>query len=196
MTIQHSRTEHLAEYATHLKNLTQQDRYTRFGYAVSPESIDVMILNMLYHADQHHLFTYYQDNRIVGFGHLARDDADWELAVSVDHAYQGRGIANELMSHMIAWGKVHGIHVVFMHCITDNQRIQHLARKHGLKTLSREGHEITAQVELPPATALDYTTNFVSEQQELAKDIVRLQRAWLKNWIQPAHDHSNTNCVS
>jgi hypothetical protein len=78
-----------------------------------------------------------------------------------------------------------------MHCITDNQKIQHLARKHGLKTMSRAGHEITAQVELPLATALDYTTNFVSEQRELAKDIVRLQRAWLKNWMRPAHNHNN-----
>jgi len=187
MKIQHSHTEHLAEYATHLKNLPEQDRYTRFGYAVSPESIDAMILNMLYHQDQHHLFTYYQDDRIVGFGHLARDDADWELAVSVERDYQGRGIADQLMAHMIAWGKTHGVHVVFMHCITGNQKIQHLARKHGLKTMSRAGHEITAQVELPPATALDYTTNFVSEQRELAKDIVRLQRTWLKNWINPNH---------
>jgi ribosomal protein S18 acetylase RimI-like enzyme len=191
MKIQHSRTEHLAEYAQHLKDLKNEDRYTRFGYAVSAVTIDAMILNMLYHQDQHHLFTYLADGHIVGFGHLAREGSDWELAVSVEHSYQGRGIANELMEHMIAWGKVHGVHSVFMHCISDNQRIQHLARKHGLKTMSREGHEITAQVELPRATALDYTTSFVTEQQELAKDIVRLQRAWLKNWIQPAHDHSN-----
>ena len=187
MTIQHSRTEHLAEYAIHLKNLTEQDRYTRFGYAVSPESIDAMILNMLYHQDQHHLFTYYQDNHIVGFGHLARNETDWELAVSVDYEYQGRGIAGELMTHMIAWGKVHGVHAVFMHCITDNQKIQHLARKHGLKTMSRAGHEITAQVRLPDATVLDYTANFVAEQQELAKDIAKLQRTWLKNWIKPTN---------
>jgi len=185
MTIQHSRTEHLAEYATHLKNLTEQDRYTRFGYAASAESIDAMILNMLYNQNQHHLFTYRCDNRIVGFGHLAREGQDWELAVSVEHEYQRRGIADELMTHMIAWGKVHGVHAVFMHCITDNQKIQHLARKHGLKTMSRSGHEITAQVQLPDATVLDYTTNFVAEQQELAKDIAKLQRTWFKNWIKP-----------
>lgn len=187
MKIHHSHTEHLAEYAAHLKNLTDQDRYTRFGYAASPQAIDQMILNMLYNQSQHHLFTYRVDDRIVGFGHLAREDSDWELAVSVDHEYQGRGIANELMTHMIAWGKVHGVHAVFMHCITDNQRIQHLARKHGLKTMSRAGHEITAQVQLPDATVLDYTTNFVAEQQALAKDIVKLQRTWIKNWIKPKY---------
>jgi len=191
MKIQQSRTEHLAEYAQHLKNLRDEDRYTRFGYAAGPAAIDAMILNMLYHPDQHHLFTYYTDNHIVGFGHLAREGSDWELAVSVEHSYQGRGIANQLMEHMIAWGKVHGVHSVFMHCISDNQQIQHLARKHGLKTMERTGHEITAQVKLPDPTALDYTTNFLNEQRELAQDIAKLQETWFKNWMFLKHDHSN-----
>lgn len=185
MKIQHSRTEHLAEYARHLKGLPDDDRYTRFGYAVSVAAIDSMILNMLYCQDQHHLFTYYLDNHLVGFGHLARENTDWELAVSVEHEYQGRGIANELMDHMIAWGKVHGVHSVFMHCIADNQKIQHLARKHGLKTMERSGHEITAQVKLPDPTVLDYTANFINEQRELAQDIAKLQGAWIKNWVSP-----------
>jgi ribosomal protein S18 acetylase RimI-like enzyme len=191
MKIHYESVDVLDLYAKHLKNLTPEDRYTRFCYQIKDEAIDQLILSMLYRRSDHYLFSASIDNEIVGFVHMARDGADWELAVSVEHQYQGRGIADELMSHMIAWGKVHAVHVVFMHCITDNQKIQHLARKHGLKTLSREGHEITAQVELPRATALDYTASFVTEQQELAKDIVRLQRTWLKNWIHPAHDNSN-----
>lgn len=185
MKIQHSQTEHLAAYAQHLKNLNDDDRFTRFGYAASPAAIDAMILNMLYHQKHHHLFTYYQDNHIVGFGHLASEQSEWELAVSVEHLYQGRGIANELMEHMIAWGKVHGVNSVFMHCIADNRKIQHLARKHGLKTMERAGHEITAQVQLPDPTVLDYTTNFINEQRALVEDIAKLQGAWIKNWVAP-----------
>lgn len=182
MKIQHSRIEHLAEYAEHLKNLNDEDRYTRFGYAASNQAIDQMILNIVYNQQDHHIFVYYTDGHIAGFGHLAREESDWELAVSVERAYQGRGIADELMSHMIAWGKTHGVEVVYMHCITENQKIQHLARKHGLKTWDRSGHELTARVKLPEPTVLDYTTNFVREQGELAADMVKLQRAWLRNW--------------
>jgi GNAT superfamily N-acetyltransferase len=189
--IQHSHTEHLAEYAKHLKSLGDEDRYTRFGYAASEESIDQMILNIVYNREDHHIFTYREDSKIVGFGHLAREGSDWELAVSVDRNYQGRGIANELMNHMIAWGKTHGVEVLYMHCITENQKIQHLARKHGLKAWDRAGHELTARVKLPDPTVLDYTTNFVREQGELAADIVRLQRAWLRNWTGTSNDHSH-----
>lgn len=189
MTIQHSRTEYLADYAEHLKNLTAEDRYTRFGYAASAATIDQIILNIVYNQEDHHIFTYYTDSKIVGFGHLAREDDAWELAVSVDSGYQGRGIANQLMDHMIAWGKTHGVEVLYMHCITENQKIQHLARKHGLKAWNRTGHELTAKVKLPEPTVFDYTTNFVREQGELAADIVRLQRAWLRNWTGALNDH-------
>lgn len=182
MKIQHSHIDYLDKYAEHLKSLDDEDRYTRFGYAASPATIDQMILNILYNQHDHHIFTYYLDDHIVGFGHLAREGTDWELAVSVEKSYQGQGIANELMDHMIDWGKTHGVEVVFMHCITENQKIQHLARKHGLKTMDRSGHELTAKVKLPDPTVIDYTANFMREQGELAADIVRLQRAWLRNW--------------
>lgn len=191
MKIQHSKTEYLREYAEHLKALSNEDRYTRFGYAASAATIDQMILNILYHAEDHHIFTYYSDKHILGFGHLAREDDAWELAVSVDRDYQGRGIADELMSHMIAWGKTHGVEVLYMHCITENQKIQHLARKHGLKAWDRSGPELTARVQLPEPTVLDHTANFMREQGELAADIVKLQRAWLRNWAGTANDHSH-----
>ncbi len=191
MKIQHSHIEHLREYSKHLKNLTNEDRYTRFGYAASAEAIDQMILNILYNQDDHHIFTYYADKRVVGFGHLAREGTDWELAVSVDKEFQGRGIANELMDYMIDWGKTHGVEVLYMHCITENQKIQHLARKHGLRAWDRSGHELTAKVRLPEPTVLDYTANFVREQSELAADIVRLQRVWLRNWTSNTNDHSH-----
>jgi len=191
MKIQHSRIEYLCKYAEHLKNLSIEDRYTRFGYAVSDQSIDSMILRILYNQAQHHIFTYYINEHIVGFGHLAQENDAWELAVSVDKEHQGRGIANELMDHMIAWGKTHGVEVLYMHCITENRKIQHLARKHGLKSWDRTGHELTSRVRLPEPTVFDYTANFVREQSDIAADIVRLQRAWLCNWTGKINDHSN-----
>ncbi len=188
MKIKHSVLEHLSEYSAHLKNLDDTDRYTRFGYAVNAQAIDQLILNILYNQKDHHIFTYKSNEQIVGFGHLARDDSNWELAVSVDKQYQGQGIANELMNHMIAWGKTHGVHVVYMHCITDNKKIQHLARKHGLKTIERVGTDVTAQVELPNPTPVDYMVGLAQEQSELATDIMKLQRRWIKRWTNPELD--------
>lgn len=166
----------LHEYAQHLKNLTTEDRYTRFGYSIKDETIDAVILNILYNPNDHHLFVAEVDDKIIGFGHLAREGADWELAVSVDHDYQGQGIGNALMDEMIKWGKLHDVHSVFMHCITENRKIQHLARKHGLRTVERSGAEITAQVELPDPTIVDYARNYLAEQRQLMSQMTELQK--------------------
>jgi len=151
----------------------------------SHASIDQMILNILYNPADHHIFTYQVDEQLVGFGHLAHSDQSWELAVSVEYMHQGKGIANALMAHMIVWAKTHDIDTVFMHCISQNTKIQHLARKHGLTAVTRSGQDITAHVQLPEPTVLDYTHSLIQEQTELATDIVRMQRTWIQKWINP-----------
>lgn len=182
MKIQQGDISVLADYARHLKNLSDADRYTRFCYNIKDETIDQFILTVLYHPNDHHLFTASVDNKLVGFGHLAREGDNWELAVSIDSEYQGQGIANQLMDQMIVWGKTRGIHSVFMHCITQNTKIQHLARKHGLRTVERDGAEVTSRVDLPAPTPMDYTTQFLHEQQNILEQIVDLQRRMIKNF--------------
>ena len=84
-------------------------------------------------------------------------------------------------SFMIPWAQIHGVHNVFMHCITQNQKIQHLAVKHGLRTIERDSGEITSKVELPTPTAVDYTTEFLKEQRDLYDQIQTLQRQMIQN---------------
>lgn len=181
MKIQHRGIEVLDAYAQHLKKLSPEDKLTRFCYAIKDEAIDQLILNILYNQPDHHLFTATEDDVIVGFGHLAREGDDWEFAVSVDSDYQGQGIANKLLGFIIPWAQIHGVHNVYMHCIAQNQKIQHLARKHGLRTVDRDGGEITSRVELPAPTAVDYTAEFLKEQRELYNQIQILQRQMVQN---------------
>ncbi len=181
MKIQHSSVEVLDSYSRHLKNLTPEDRYTRFCHHIKDEQIDQFILSILYNQHNHHLFTATVDSNTVAFGHLAREGNDWELAVSVDKNYQGQGIGNKLMSFVIPWAQIHGVHNVFMHCITHNQKIQHLARKHGLRTVDRDGAEVTSQVELPKPTPVEYTNEFLKEQRELLSQIQQLQNRMVQN---------------
>jgi len=181
MKIQHADVGVLAAYARHLKNLSEVDRYTRFCYNIKDEAIDQFILSILYNQDEHHLFTATVNDTIVGFGHLARESEDWELAVSVDSGYQGQGVANRIMDFMIDWGKTRGVHSVFMHCITQNAKIQHLARKHGLRMVERAGAEVTSRVDLPAPTPMDYTADFMREQRELMDQMHDIQRRLLAN---------------
>ena len=181
MKIQHADVSSLAAYATHLKSLSETDKYTRFCYNIKDEAIDQFILSMLYHFDDHHLFTATLDDEILGFGHLAREGNDWELAVSVEGSHQGQGVADKIMNFMIDWGTTRGVHSVFMHCITQNAKIQHLARKHGLRMVERDGAEVTSRVDLPPATPMNYTADFIREQKDLLDQMTDIQRRMWAN---------------
>jgi RimJ/RimL family protein N-acetyltransferase len=102
--------------------------------------------------------------------------------VSVEKQFQGRGIGSNLIGFMVKWGQTRGMHSVFMHCISDNQKIQHMARKYGLKTVQRDGHEITALLQVPPPTATDYMTNHLIEQNRIMAEMVNLQRELLASF--------------
>jgi GNAT superfamily N-acetyltransferase len=180
--IKYCDTSDFKDYAQHLKGLPAHDRATRFGYSASDYNIDQLILNMLYHPENHHLFVFRHDDQAIGFTHLAECASGWELAVSVASEFQGQGIANQLMIYTIDWARTHGVDSVFMHCIRENQRIQHLATKHGLEVIERSGADITAQVTLPPPTTSDYTVDFVREQQDLLDQMLALQQQWLTNF--------------
>lgn len=181
MKINHVDINALPAYARHLKNLSEMDRYTRFCYNIKDETIDRLILSMLYHFEDHHLFTATLGDKILGFGHLAREGDNWELAVSVEGKHQGQGVADRIMMFMVDWGTTRGVHSVFMHCITQNAKIQHLARKHGLRMVERDGAEVTSQVDLPRPTPLDYTAEYIREQHELYNQIKDLQSRLFAN---------------
>lgn len=181
MKINHVDINALPAYARHLKNLSETDRYTRFCYNIKDEAIDQFILSMLYNFEDHHLFTATLGDKILGFGHLAREGDNWELAVSVEADHQGQGVADRIMVFMIDWGTTRGVHSVFMHCITQNSKIQHLARKHGLRMVERDGAEVTSRVDLPLPTPMDYTAEYIREQHELYNQIKDLQARLFAN---------------
>lgn len=182
MNIEKLTASKLKYYAEHLKNLTDKDKHTRFCFSVSNDGIDKFILSILYSLEKHHIFVAKENGKILGYVHLANIDKDsWELAISVNADQQGSGVGNKLMSHAITWAKIQGIESMFMNCISNNKKIQHLAEKHGLKVISNEGGDITAKVDLPNASYLDRLYNFTSEQSELFGKISQLNNKVFSN---------------
>ena len=183
MIIQHADLYSLSLYGDHLKALPQEDRASRFGYAIQDQGIDQFILTILrYHAD-HKLWTATVDDKIVGWGHMAKNhDDSWELAVSVDHDYQRRGIGNELITTMLKWAKIHNIHEVYMHCIEENRVIQHLATKNELKLKERGDGERTNAIKLSEPTIFEITDERVREQTEIFKQMGDLRAKLTVLW--------------
>lgn len=188
ITYVHTNIYKISDYARHLKELDTSDRYSRFGYHASDYNIDQLVLGMCYSPKDHELWYARTDAGRVGWGHMAKNsDGSWELAVSVDKQFQRQGIANNLMSEMITWAKFHHISEVYMHCIEDNRVIQHLAKKHELKTKERGEGERTAAIEVPEPSFIETNTQLFKEQAEIVKEIARLRGKLANLWLNPNH---------
>lgn len=183
LQIHHTNIYKIPEYSRHLKKLPDHDKYSRFGYNVSDYNIDQLVLNMCYHPLDHELWYAMTDDIRVGWGHMAKNsDGSWELAVSVEHAYQRQGIGDKLISSMLEWAKFHHVPEVYMHCIEDNRVIQHLALKHELKTRVKEGGERTAALTVPEATMFEANAQLWKEHNEIMNEFAKLRKRYNDLW--------------
>ena len=184
MYIKQSDIFSLKDYAEHLKALPEKDKYSRFGFKINDFSIDQLMLRIAYEPDNHVLWRATDsDDTYVGWGHMAKDGNSWELAVSVDHAHQGKGIGSKLIKDMLEWAKYKNIDEVYMHCIEDNKVIQHLAQKHGLKTRERGGGERTAAIEIPEPNLFEVNTQLWKEHSAIMSEYADLRRRLNNLWF-------------
>jgi GNAT superfamily N-acetyltransferase len=183
ISIEHTNTRYIGSYGKHLKQLTLDDKRSRFGYAISDANIDQLILNIVYDPSQHELWSVSIDDEIVGWGHMAKNaDNSWELAVSVDKKFQQKGIGNKLIGEMLIWAKIFHISEVYMHCIEDNKVIQHLANKHGLQTRYRGAGERTATIVIPEPTFFDVNDHRWKEHALILREYANLRKRWTDLW--------------
>ena len=184
--ITHTNIYTIGQYSKHLKNLTSEDKLSRFGHMVSDYNIDQLILSMCYHPDEHELWFCSVDGQRVGWGHMAKNkDGSWELAVSVDKEHQRKGVGNKLIKEMLEWAKFQRVNEVYMHCIEENRIIQHLATKHELKTRERGQGERTAAIEVPEPTIFETNSQLFKQQSDIIKEISQLQAQLANLWLSP-----------
>jgi GNAT superfamily N-acetyltransferase len=139
-----------AKFATHLRALDGEDRRLRFGMALPDPAIEQYVARIDFSRDT--VFGVFDDAlQLAGAAHLARADAHAELGVSVLPGFRGRGIGAALLARAHVHARNWGIGVLFMHCLTENGAMLHLARKQDMRIVAESG-EADARLELPPAT--------------------------------------------
>jgi RimJ/RimL family protein N-acetyltransferase len=182
--VRHTNIYKIYEYSRHLKNLTDADKYSRFGFSVSDSTIDQLILSMCYDPKNHELWYAEINDQRIGWGHMANNqDGTWELAVSVDNDFQRQGVGNKLINEMLAFAKFHYIPEVYLHCNEGNQVIQHLAAKNKLKTKLRDNGERTVSLEIPNPTMLEVTDQRLKEHAKIVQEIGNLQKRLAKLYL-------------
>jgi hypothetical protein len=155
----------------HFLALAAEDRRLRFGAPLHDEGIREYIARLDFEHDE--VFAV-RDNdlAILGAVHIALTNGAAELGLSVLPQVRGQGIGNALFERAVMHLRNRGAQSMFVHCLSENEAMMHLARKHGMR-LGYDGGESDASVELRPATAQSLIAEWVHDQHADAVQAMR-----------------------
>jgi RimJ/RimL family protein N-acetyltransferase len=170
-----------AALTTHFLALDAQDRRLRFGAALSDDAIRSLDERIDFDRDE--LFAIADDElRLLGVVHVAFYAGKAELGLSVLPAARGLGVGTALFSRAVMHLTNRNVREVFVHCLSENGAMMHLARKNGMRVV-RDGTESDAYLTLPAATPSSYFVEWVHDRNAEAVQAIRRQAHFAKSFL-------------
>lgn len=161
----------------HLTILKDEDRHLRFGAMLNDESIEKYVDDQW--NEQGAWFGIYDGNKIIACVHVAVVGDEAELGLSVEPEYRGQKIGQRLFERAVLYIKSMNIKHVFMHCLSENAVMKHIANKYGMTMITSYG-ETDARTTIDfPFTPLDAINEAVAQQLALYDNSIR---AFAKAW--------------
>jgi len=152
----------------HFLALDGEDRRLRFGASISDEGVRVYVARIDFERDG--LFAVHDEElKVLAAVHVAVGAGGAEMGLSVLPGHRGQGLGNALFTRAVMHLRNRGEPKVFVHCITENAAMMHLALKHGMRIVN-EGSETDAYLVLEPATPQSILNEWV---QDSSADAVR-----------------------
>ena len=148
--------------AAHLLALSPEDRRLRFGGTASDATLRDYVARIDFGRDA--VFGCFADDlSLGGAAHVALAGGVAELGVSVLAPFRRRGIGSALFGRASDFARNHFVRTLFMHCLTENAAMMHIARKSGMKVVPGGG-EADAHLDLPPLDGGSIAAEFLQER--------------------------------
>ncbi len=159
----------------HLKRLSPEDRYMRFGVKITDERIEHYVTESIKVGD--HIFAVFGENGdIVAMLHMARENCDrygFEFGISVDEQYRKSGFGGMLFKKAISFAKTLGAKHIYTYCLTENRAMQNLAKKNGLSVMLDYG-DVTGKLDISEQNGFEQLRNlieFATTEQMMIFDV-------------------------
>ena len=161
----------------HFLALGGEDRRLRFGASLNDAAVRAYVARIDFERDAG--FGVYDDAlHLIGAAHVARSDGHAELGVSVLPGHRGRGIGGALLARAHLRARNWGVRALFMHCLTENEAMMHLARKQAMEIMVESG-EAEAWLRLSPADASSHFGEVFAQRVALFDYALKQGRSWL-----------------
>lgn len=180
----------------HFLGLSKEERLMRFGSVMPDELITRYVQKIQFARDT--VFGVYDDDlQLIAVAHLAflprgaaPDRAGVttkqrvaEFGVSVLAHMRGRGIGSKLFERAAMHCRNNDVDTLYVHCLTSNQVMMHIARKAGME-IHRDHGEADAYLRLPPADARSVLQEAVDEQVAMLDYTLKSNNRILGRWME------------
>lgn len=151
----------------HLYELSEHDRYLRFGYTATNFHIEQYVANLKFERDEvYGIFN--SELQIIAMAHLAlmkEDGQEYssEFGVSVSAHARGRGYGAHLFQRAVIHARNEKVYKMNIHALSENAPMIRIARKGGAK-IERYGSEVEAFLSLPKRNLDSRVTEFIANQ--------------------------------
>jgi GNAT superfamily N-acetyltransferase len=164
-------------YGSWLREQSEETLTTYFGIAVTDTYIAHLVDGIVSNPEEHYFLVAVQGTTWTGVIHMARiSEHDMEFGVMVAESHRNQGIADLLMDEAITWIRNRGFDTLYLHCVSWNRAMKHLAHKHGL--VMQEDHgDVDACTRIPPPSMISYAQEAATRNRNIF--IMSLQQAWL-----------------
>ncbi len=145
---------HRKRLQRHLLALTPEDRYLRFGYAVSDERVTRYALTLDFQRDEV-LGVFNRRLELIAAAHVAYPpDAEWEddtaeFGVSVLPRYRGRGLGSRLFQLACLHARNRRKRFLLIHALAQNAPMLRIAERAGAWPEEMDAGSISSRLHLP-----------------------------------------------
>lgn len=161
----------------HLKSLSEEDRYMRFGYQIRDDQIEKYV-ERSYDSENENSqwFGIFDDGgTIIASLHVVMvTSKKAEMGCSVLASYRGQGIGQTLFERGLVWARANGAKTIYMQCLSQNVPMQKIAKRNGMLVATMAYNEKEGKLEFP-------TTDLTAPYSDIIIDRIAAVDAAFRN---------------
>jgi RimJ/RimL family protein N-acetyltransferase len=161
-----------------IEDIKGNDRRLRFGMASTDEIVEKYLKGSFEQYGYKNIWFVVEDKDIiVASCHVAYcpETNTAEMGCTVSTNYRNQKIGQELFNRGITWARMNGAENVFMHCLSENKTIQHIAQKNGMTVVTIDPSEKESTIKVKQSRLEAGFKDYIMDQIAIYDSAVRKQ---------------------
>ena len=175
-----------------LQDIVGDDRRLRFGHVLPDAGVEDYVQktfkdfgckNMWFIVDMPS--TYTLNRKVIASCHVAYDSKTntAEMGCTVSKDFRGKQIGQELFNRGVTWARMLGAETIFMHCLSENKVIQHIAQKGGMTVVTIDPAEKESTIKVSKNPIVAGFEDAVMESMAVYDMTIRTQKWFFEKFL-------------